>query len=58
MTGPAGAHYRREDVRVQCWCGRAFPLVPWAKYNAATTVYCSPECGDLPPLSRESEVRS
>jgi hypothetical protein len=53
-----GAHQVRDDIRVQCWCGAAFPYVPRTDYDLDTVVYCGADCGGLPALTREPKVKA
>ncbi len=56
-TGRAGRHDTTPaEVRVQCWCGAAFPFVPVERI--LEPLYCSPECDTLPALSREPKERA
>lgn len=60
-TGTAAKRAGRHDttpaeVRVQCWCGAAFPHVPVERI--LEPLYCSPECDQLPALSREPKERT
>ncbi len=55
-AAPVGVHQQRAEVRVQCWCGAAFPFVPVERI--LEPLYCSPECDTLPALSREPKERA